>query len=144
MTPFGNDPLREGWGLMLYLADERRGVYARLLPGEAAFTPFRTAHTPAHTRFESGADGVRFATALYVRPDADALSIEIRVQNTADKACEYAVTAFVDWVMGVDARDAAAGVGYLAALNATAEAGAWCRMYAKIVSKFQFLYKKAA
>ena len=44
LTPFGNDPLREGWGLMLYLADERRGVYARLLPGEAAFTPFRTAH----------------------------------------------------------------------------------------------------
>ena len=141
LTPFGNDPLREGWGLMLYLADERRGVYARLLPGEAAFTPFRTAHTPAHTRFESGADGVRFATALYVRPDADALGIEIRVQNTADKACEYAVTAFVDWVMGVDARDAAflrawnedgvclargaaAGVGYLAALNAPAEAGA--------------------
>ena len=84
---------------------------------------------------------MRFATALYVRPDADALGIEIRVQNTADKACEYAVTAFVDWVMGVDARDAAflrawnedgvclargaaAGVGYLAALNAPAEAGA--------------------
>ena len=31
LTPFLNDPLREGWGLMLYLADERRGAYARLL-----------------------------------------------------------------------------------------------------------------
>ncbi len=141
LTPFGNDPLREGWGLMLYLADERRGAYARLLPGEEPFTPFRTTHAFSHTRFESGADGVRFSTALYARPDANAIGVEIRVQNTSGKPCEYAVTAFVDWLMGVDARDAAflrawneegvclargatADTGFLTALNATAEAGA--------------------
>ena len=39
LTPFGNDPLCEGWGLMLYLVDERKGAYARLLPGERPFTP---------------------------------------------------------------------------------------------------------
>lgn len=141
LTPFGNDPLREGWGLMLYLADERRGAYARLLPGEEPFTPFQTTHAFSHTRFESGADGARFSTALYARSDANAIGVEIRVQNTSGKPCEYAVTAFVDWLMGVDARDAAflrawnedgvclaRGVtgdrGFLAALNAPAEAGA--------------------
>ena len=141
LTPFYNDPLREGWGLMLYLADERRGTYARLLPGEASFTPFRAIHAPASSRFLSGADGLRFATALYVRPDADALGVEVAVQNISGKACECAVTAFVDWLLGVDARDAAylhtwnedgacfargamPGVAYLAALDAPAEAGA--------------------
>ena len=141
LTPFYNDPLREGWGMMLYLADERRGEYARLLPGEAPLTPFHTVHAPACTRFESGADGVRFDTTLYVRPDADALGVEVRLKNDSNREREYAVTVFVDWLMGVDARDAAfarawnengvclargaaAGVGYLAALNAPAEAGA--------------------
>ena len=66
LTPFYNDPLREGWGLMLYLADERRGTYARLLPGEAPFTPFRATHALAHSRFLSGADGLRFETTLYL------------------------------------------------------------------------------
>ena len=77
LTPFLNDPLREGWGLMLYLADERRGAYARLLPGEAPHAPFRATHALACSRFLSGADGLRFETALYVRPDADALGVEV-------------------------------------------------------------------
>ena len=141
LTPFYNDPLREGWGLMFYLADERKGTYARLLPGEAPFTPFRTTHGLACSRFLSGADGLRFETALYVRPDADALGVEVTVRNTSGRDCEYAVTAFADWLLGVDARDAAylytwngdsvcfargamPGVAYLAALDAPAEAGA--------------------
>ena len=133
--------LREGWGLMLYLADERRGTYARLLPGEAPLTPFRATHALAHSRFLSGADGLRFETTLYVRPDADALGVEVAVRNASGRDCECAVTAFVDWLLGVDARDAAylhtwnedgvclargamPGVAYLAALDAPAEAGA--------------------
>ncbi len=141
LTPFYNDPLREGWGLMLYLADERRGTYARLLPGEAPLTPFRATHALAHSRFLSGADGLRFETTLYVRPDADALGVEVAVRNASGRDCECAVTAFVDWLLGVDARDAAylhtwnedgvclargamPGVAYLAALDAPAEAGA--------------------
>ena len=141
LTPFLNDPLREGWGLMLYLADERRGAYARLLPGEAPRAPFRATHALACSRFLSGADGLRFETALYVRPDADALGVEVTVRDLSGKDRECAVTAFIDWLLGVDARDAAwlrtwnedgvclargamPGVGYLAALDAPAEAGA--------------------
>ena len=141
LTPFQNDPLREGWGWMFYLADERRGLYARLLPGEAAFTPFRCTHALCFTRFESGAEGVKFDTTLYARPDADALGVTVRLQNAGARDVEFAVTGFVDWLMGVDARDAAfvrawtegdvclcggaaACLGYLAALDAPAEAGA--------------------
>ena len=141
LTPFYNDPLREGWGLMLYLADERRGMYARLLPGEAPHAPFRATHGLACSRFLSGADGLRFETALYIRPDADALGVEVAVRDLSGKPRECAVTAFADWLLGADARDAAylhtwnedgvclargamPGVGYLAALNAPAEAGA--------------------
>ena len=141
LTPFANDPLREGWGLMLYLADERRGAYARLLPGEEPLTPFRTTHAPSETRFESGADGLRFSTTLYARSDVRALCAQVRVRNDSGRPRELAVTAFVDWLMGVDARDAAllgawnedgvcmargasGEVGFLAALNAAAEAGA--------------------
>ena len=64
-----------------------------------------------------------------------------RVRDLSGKDRECAVTAFVDWLLGVDARDAAwlhtwnedgvclargamPGVGYLAALDAPAEAGA--------------------
>ena len=141
LTPFYNDPLREGWGLMLYLSDEGKGTYARLLPGEAPLTPFRATHGLARSRFLSGADGLRFETTLYIRPDADAIGVEVAVQNASGKARACAVTAFVDWLLGVDARDAAwlytwnengvclargvmPGVAYLAALDTPAEAGA--------------------
>ena len=45
-------PVARGLGPELYLADERRGTYARLLPGEAPFTPFRATHALAHSAFE--------------------------------------------------------------------------------------------
>ena len=141
LTPFRNDPLVEGWGFMLYLADEKRGAYLRLLPGDRPITPFRATHGLEKTRFESGAEGLEFSTTAFAHPDEAALGLLCAFKNSGSKPAEYAVTLFVDWLMGVDARDAqfvrawtegevclasgaAPGVGYMAALDERAEAGA--------------------
>ncbi|HIU34675.1 MAG TPA: hypothetical protein IAB02_08935 [Candidatus Pullichristensenella excrementigallinarum] len=141
ITPFWNDPVDDGWGLMVYLADERRGAYVRALPGKSPMTPFRVTHAPAFSRFESGAEGLEFSTTLYAMADCPALGVEVQVKNTAQRPVEYAITLFLDWLMGADMQDARvtrawtgenlllatgamAGTGYLAALDVPAETGA--------------------
>ncbi len=117
LTPFGNDPLREGWGLMLYLADDARGELMPLLPGERPALPFRVTYDAdsATYAFEARrlAGEARFAMAA----DRAEVVIDLALENRALRGERFRVIGFVDWLAGADERDAVA-------LNCWHEAGA--------------------
>ncbi len=117
LTAFGNDPLREGWGLMLYLADDAGGELMPLLPGERPALPFRVTYDAdsAAYAFEARrlAGEARFAMAA----DRAEVVIDLALENRALRGERYRVIGFVDWLLGTDERDAVL-------LNCWHEAGA--------------------
>ena len=117
LTPYGNDALREGWGIGLWLLDEARSEALSLLPGVAPVMPFevrydaRSASYAFETRRLAGE--VRFAQAE-VLPET---RIAVRLENRNLRSERFRLLACVNWLMGTDARDAVR-------LNAWHEAGA--------------------
>ena len=106
LTAFGNDPLREGWGLMLYLADDARGELMPLLPGERPALPFRVTYdaNSATYAFEARrlAGEARFAMAA----EGAEVVIDLALENRALRGERFRVIGFVDWLLGADSRDA--------------------------------------
>ena len=138
LTPFANDVLREGWGWMLYLVDEKTQAYFRLLPGDCPMVPFRATYGPAETVYRFEAEALSGETAVCVRTDASELRIHTTVRSASGGS--FRLVGFVDWLMGANARDAgfvrtwsrdgacyavgsAEGVGYFAAANARVYTG---------------------
>jgi cyclic beta-1,2-glucan synthetase len=106
VTPFDNDPAEEGWGLMFYLTDEKRGTFARLFPGRDPLIPYTVRHMLHETVFSGAAGGLTFETALFADSRVDAVRVLVTVKNVGAQPRELAVTGFVDWLMGADAPDA--------------------------------------
>ena len=138
LTPFLNDALREGWGLMLYLVREADGAFVPLMPGAAPRVPFRAIYSAAETVYRFEAERLSGEVALCVRHDAPELRLRATVR--APEGGAYRMVGFVDWLMGADVRDAAwlrtwsrggacmaagaaDGTGYFAAASARAAAG---------------------
>ncbi|MGI6239598.1 MAG: GH36-type glycosyl hydrolase domain-containing protein [Christensenellales bacterium] len=106
VTPFDNDPAEEGWGAMFYLADERRGEFARLIPGQDPLIAYTARHMLWETAFSSAAGEIQFETAIFADLQVDALRFFITLKNTGSQMRDVSVTGFVDWLMGADAADA--------------------------------------
>ena len=138
LTPFANDVLREGWGWMLYLVDEKSHAYFRLLPGDRPMTAFRATFGPTEAVYRFEAEALSGETAVCVRTDASELRIHTTVRSAAGG--EFRLVGFVDWLMGANARDAGfvrtwsrdgacyavgstEGTGYFAAANARVYTG---------------------
>ena len=82
LTPFLNDALREGWGLMLYLVREADGAFVPLMPGAAPRVPFRAIYSAAETVYRFEAERLSGEVALCVRHDAP----ELRLRATCARA----------------------------------------------------------
>ncbi len=106
VTPFDNDPAEEGWGLMFYLADEKRETFTRLFPGRDPLIPYAVRHMLWETSFSGAAGALAFETAVYADSRVDALRVMVTVKNVGAQPREIAVTGFVDWLMGADSPDA--------------------------------------
>ena len=138
LTPYGNDALREGWGLVLYL-ENSRGECLRLLPGEAPMTPFRTLHTGAFSEYHFDGAWLSGSARLSMHGTLPEVLIDLELACRGPEE-RFRLTAFVDWLMGVDAQDApwlccrwrqgacfamgaCPGTGYLCPCGADAEGG---------------------
>ena len=104
LTPFANDPLREGWGWMFYLVDERRRSYARLLPGDAPMMDFSVHHAPGVSRWLSTAGELAFE--LEMRAEQDGLRFDLTLENRSNELRHLKLIGLVNWLMGVDGGDA--------------------------------------
>ncbi len=107
VTNFDNDPMCEGWGVMLYVADSRRSLFARALPGETPMGSYRVTHELWGSTFETSMDNLTIKTAIFHDDARDALRFLVAVENRGRGERDIAVTAFADWLMGEDASDAA-------------------------------------
>ncbi|MBR2796588.1 MAG: hypothetical protein IKE17_02430 [Clostridia bacterium] len=108
LTPYGNDSLREGWGLSLELVDDAGGGALSLLPGERPATAFRVTHSPVDTRYLLDNDRVRAGVRLWMDSDRPEARIEVTVENRRLKGGRFRLSAAVDWLMGTDALDVVA------------------------------------
>lgn len=137
ITPFANDVLREGWGWMFYLIDDRERRYLRLLPGDRPMTDFIVRHAPDVSSFDSAATGLRFH--LELRCAGDEILFNVEIENRSGRTREWHLAGLVDWLMGTDATDGSmlrswsrfgacfasgtGGVGYFVANDLQARAG---------------------
>ncbi|MBR1822089.1 MAG: glycosyl transferase, partial [Clostridia bacterium] len=134
LTPYTGDALREGWGLMLYLVNERN-EYLRLLPGDSPQLPFRARYDAGTIRYAFEARRVAGETRFMVPADGPEARIEVAIENRGLRDEALRLVCYVDWLMGADCRDAVylstwhadgacfatgagAGVGWAAALDA--------------------------
>jgi len=105
LTPFTNDPLREGEGEKLILSDGR--AYASLLPEQRGLMqPFRVEHRPGVSRFASGAGTLNWTIETFVDCDLPVKCLMLTLHNAGGLARSLKLTAAVDWLMGVDSGDA--------------------------------------
>jgi len=106
LTPYGNDPLDEGWGWTLALTDAAGREALGLLPGKRPQIPFRVRFdaSGALYAFENrrAAGEVRFAMAA----DRAEIIIDVELENRAMGREAFCLTAGVDWLLGEDRRDA--------------------------------------
>ncbi len=112
LTPFTNDPLREGEGERLWIFDGR--AYASLLPERRGLAqPFRVEHRPGVSLFSSGAGTLAWTIAQFVDCDLPVKCLMLTLHNAGGLARTLKLSAAVDWLMGVGGPDAhLTGVSY--------------------------------
>ena len=140
LTPWSNDPLRERWGLMLYLIDDARKQWLRLLPGDVPQMPFRARFDAASARYAFDNERLAGRVDFFMAEDRAEVRIDVQLENRWLPEGDYRLAGCVDWLMGVDAGDlpwvrtwesdgaclasgACGGVGYFASGCAGATAG---------------------
>ena len=101
ITAFSNDPLREGWGWMLYLVNAKKRRWMRLLPGSIPMTDFAALHRCGESEFRGTADGCAFSVRIAMHDAGVYLDVRAAVRE------ECAIVCAVDWLMGTDRCDAA-------------------------------------
>lgn len=99
LTPFGNDPLREGAGERLYLYGEKS--FASLLPDmDFLISPLRVVHRPGMSAFASGAGALSFQVTEFVDRDLPVKCLRVAVKNAGGQARDLRLRLEVDWLMG--------------------------------------------
>ena len=104
LTPFANDSIREGWGWMLCLLDEKNRSWMRLLPGDAPMTDFAVRFSPGRCRWEGACAGVDFAVEATAAEGGVEFAVEL--ENTGKAAAQWILAVAVNWLLGTDSADA--------------------------------------
>lgn len=103
LTPFDNDPLREGWGEMLYVLDG--GEYFLAAPGPRPNRAYRALHAPGYSAFETGTEGLRSRLTVFADESLPVKWLLLSLKNEAAVEKRLEIRFAVDWLMGVSAAD---------------------------------------
>ena len=103
ITPFANDVLREGWGWMFYLLDEKKRSWMRLLPGDKPMTDFAVRFGRNFCRWEGACGAAVFR--VEAAPVEGGIAFTLEMENRGKTAAEWRFAAAVDWLLGVDGLD---------------------------------------
>ncbi len=104
MTRYGNDSLREGWGLMLWLSEAKTGARLMLLPGDRPARPFRVRYDASSATYAFAGEKLAGETRFEL-DGADDLIITLSLANRTAKPVALELAACADWLMGADAGD---------------------------------------
>ncbi len=133
LTPFVNDPLREGFTERLYLVEGDKRL--SLLPGGNPRARYRVTHGTGYTEFQAEAADLCWTVTVFVDEKRPVKCFWLRLQNRSVQPRQLTVQAEADFLMGTTlddarlaritregnlrfARGAMAGVGFLCAPDA--------------------------
>ena len=109
LTPWSNDPVEDRAGEALYLRDEDSGELwgptAGPIRDRNAYYTVR--HGQGYSRFEHESHGIHADLLQFVPQDESVKLSRLRLRNKSGRRRRIAVTAYVEWVLGV-AREATA------------------------------------
>jgi cyclic beta-1,2-glucan synthetase len=137
LTPWSNDPVTDPSGEALYLRDEESGAIWTPTPLPIRqSTPYQVAHGQGYTRFEVQCHEVATRLVQYVPIDDPVKISRLTLRNLSDRPRRLSVTAYVEWVLGVQ-RDKSAPMVVTAMDEETRALTArnrWNRVYAERVA----------
>ena len=103
LTPWSNDPVSDPPGETIYVRDEDSGELwgPTVLPIREAAWPYTARHGQGYSRFEHASHGISLDLLQFV-PLADPIKISrLTIENNSGRSRRLAVTAYVEWVLGV-------------------------------------------
>lgn len=103
LTPFDNDPLREGWGEMLYVLEGEE--YFLALPGPRPGRAYRALHAQGYSVFETGTEALHARLTVFVDEKWPVKWLLLALENRTGAEKRLEVRLAVDWLMGVNAAD---------------------------------------
>ncbi|MEX1184876.1 MAG: glucoamylase family protein [Gemmatimonadota bacterium] len=102
LTPWHNDPVSDPASEAIYIRDEQTGLVWRPTPGSRVDdASYAVRHAPGASVFEHERDDIATELTLGLAVD-DALKLSLlRVTNRGTRTRRLALTAFVEWTLGV-------------------------------------------
>ncbi|MDA1097319.1 MAG: phosphorylase, partial [Chloroflexi bacterium] len=103
ITPWSNDPVSDAPGETFYVRDEESGVVwgPTSLPIREESSPYLIRHGQGYTHFEHTSHGIALDLLQFV-PVRDSIKISrLTLENRSRRTRRLAITAYVEWVLGV-------------------------------------------
>ncbi len=102
ITPWGNDPVSDRPGEVIYVRDEDDGALwtPTALPIREDAFPYVVTHGQGYSRFEHVSHGISLALLQYVSPDDPVKISRLTITNQSGRPRRLSITAYVEWVLG--------------------------------------------
>ncbi len=112
LTPWSNDPVSDTPGEILYVRDEESGLVwgPTILPIREESWPYIVRHGHGYTRFQHTSHDIELDLLQFV-PLRDPIKISrLTLENRSARKKRLSVTAYAEWVLGVERSGSAAFV----------------------------------
>ncbi len=104
LTPWSNDPVSDTPGEAFYVRDEESGLLwgPTALPIREENWPYIVRHGQGYSRFEHDSHGISLELLQFV-PVRDPVKVSrLTLENRSDRKRRLTVTAYAEWVLGVE------------------------------------------
>jgi cyclic beta-1,2-glucan synthetase len=103
LTAWSNDPISDPPGEAIYVRDEDTGTLwsPTPLPIREDASPYVARHGQGYSRFEHASHGVVLGLLQFVPLDDPVKITRLTLENRSGRFRRFAVTAYVEWVLGV-------------------------------------------
>ncbi len=103
LTPWSNDPVSDPTGEAIYLRDDETGVLWSPTPLPIrSESDYLIRHGQGYTEFESETEGFKQSLTVFVSMEAQVKIYSLKLKNVSSKSRKISITAYVEWVLGVN------------------------------------------
>jgi cyclic beta-1,2-glucan synthetase len=109
LTSWANDPVSDTPGEIFYVRDEESGLFwvPTALPIREENWPYIVRHGQGYSRFEHTSHGIALDLLQFVPPSDSVKISRLTLENRSDRKRRLTVTAYAEWVLGVERSSAA-------------------------------------
>ena len=112
LTPWSNDPVGDRPGETFFVRDEDSGVVwgPTILPIREGNRPYVIRHGQGYSRFEHTSNGIALDLLQFVPPRDPVKISRLTLENRSNRKRRLSLTAYAEWVLGVERSGSAAFV----------------------------------